>query len=1146
MQVMKKTLVFIFHCVSRAHPEYNFIKSPLKVMKYSLTVIATLLISVQLLCAAPNKSQSLNKIRLNIAIENESVKSVRKISLAPQPVEQGEHAKPLGSRQKLVLTITGRITDGGTGESLPGVTVKLKGGSTAVTTNAQGLYSIIAPDNSAVLVFSYVGYETQEKPIGSNIIVNVSLKSSSSNLNEVVVVGYGTQKRLSLSSAISSVKAADIENQVTGNGLTALAGQMPGVDIKQGTGAPGSNPVIRIRGVGSFGNGGVASNSPLIVVDGIPLDNADDFNTINPNDIASVDVLKDAASSAIYGARGGNGIILVTTKKGSVGAPKIDFSSYTGVQNVGKPIKMLNRDESIQFIKEVTQANWLSVGGDPNTPNGARTFGAQTSQYNYDPAFDDPGSLPNTNWQNEIFAKNGLISNYQISTQGGSEKIKYFTSGNYFSQDGVVHRTDFKRYTARTNLDATINKYIKVGLTFTPTYTIQNYLPTNGHINGANNEAGTITSALAMPPTLPARYDNGTYGQVLGNTLYTNLGYGLVRSPLQAMYEPAYRNQQTTNRYMSTGYMEITPIRNLVFRSSVGIDYKTAKTSYYHPSTISGLNVPTLALNVPGANTSIISATESQNNYRTLNWDNTLNYKLTVAKNNNFNVLGGYSVQRYTTDGLTLSGTTGTFLNDLVPYPAGAGTTTGTNTAGEYALISLFGRINYDYKSKYILSAAIRNDASSKFPVGHKDGYFPSVSAAWRISAEPFMKSLSAINDLKLRASYGLTGNYPTNPYPYQASEVRSDYNFNNAIAIGLAPNRIRNDDLTWETNKQVDIGLDMSIANSRINMSLDYYRRNTTNLLYSVPVPPATGFLSAFGNVGEVLNQGFEANFNTVNIKTSKFSWTSNFNIAIYRNKVVHIGLDDADLVTSSDSPLTQIMRVGQPMSEFYGYQIGGIFKDQADVDANPSMKFSTASGPGDTKFVDVNGDGKITPADRTTLGSPNPDFTYGITNHLTYKSFDLDVQLQGVQGGKTFYLDERFLGATDKSYNQLEYAVLNRWQSPENPGNGLIPRATIQSRGPSVGLSESSLSRWLYDATYLRVRNVTLSYKLPNTITKKTFFNSVRVYVSAQNLYTFSKYIGYDPDANITGENVLLSGVDYGTYPQTRTVTLGLNIGL
>jgi len=504
-----------------------------------------------------------------------------------------------------------------------------------------------------------------------------------------------------------------------------------------------------------------------------------------------------------------------------------------------------------------------------------------------------------------------------------------------------------------------------------------------------------------------------------------------------------------------------------------------------------------------------------------------------------------YSVQQFHTELVSVAGQANTFINDLVPSPAGASIKNGNYTASEYSLISYFGRANYSYKGRYLFAASLRNDASSRFPKANRHGWFPAVSGAWRIKEESFLKPVNFLSDLKLRLSYGVTGNYPTNLYPYQAVLNPVNYNFGDVLSGGLAPSGILNDQLTWETNKQTNIGMDVALW-SRINFSVDYYKRNTTNLLYTIPIPAVSGYVNTFGNVGEIQNRGLELSLTSVNITNDNFNWSTNFNIGGNRNKILHLGTTDADIITTGDNPLVTILKVGQPLGMFYGYKTAGVFMNQQDVLDNAVMKFNASSGPGDTKFVDTNGDGLITPADRTLLGNPNPQFNYGLTNTFKYKSFDLSVQLQGVHGGKILFLLERFIGINNPASNQLSYSGLNRWKSEDEPGDGLVPRASIQSRGPSVGLNEGSLDRWLFSGSYLRLRNVALGYNISAKMMKKLSLRSARAFLTAQNIFTVSNYVGYSPDGNNFGEQASIQSVDYGTYPQARVVTFGINVGI
>ncbi|MBN8820798.1 MULTISPECIES: TonB-dependent receptor [unclassified Spirosoma] len=1038
-------------------------------------------------------------------------------------------------------TIRGTVK-GETGTSLPGVTVLVKNTSRGTTTDVDGTYSLAIPDEATTLVFSFVGYLSQEINVGERAIVNVQLAPDQKSLSEVVVVGYGTQRRASVTSAVASLNAQDINNQITKNPLEAMAGQLAGVAIQQSTGKPGSNPVVRVRGTGSL----TAGNTPLYVVDGMPLQNSDDFSLINPADIETIDVLKDAASAAIYGSRGGNGVVLVTTRKGKAGQSRIDFSYYTGIQQVSKKMKLMNRDEHIDLIKEGVLNNWLSVGGDPSVPNGQRRFNGQLANFNYPASYDNPNSLPDTDWQNLIF-RSAPISNYQLSAQGGTDKTRYYVSGNYFSQAGIIKATDYERYSFRLNLDANPTSYLRLGMSFSPSYAKENRRPTDGHWNVG--DAGIIQAALVMPPTIQPYYPGGLYGQILGNNEYaTATSYvASVISPLNVLENPNYKDIEERARLLGVGYAELTPVKGLVIRTNLGLDFRNYWNNYYRPSTANDIGTGVLTPGQPNPNINNIVSRHSE--FRNLNyaWDNTATYHRQINDVHDLTVLAGYSVQRNSDESTGTMGPPGRFDNDLVTYVTAASLINGSGGKEEWSLLSYLGRINYGYKERYLLTAAVRRDGSSRFAANHKWAVFPSVSVGWRVSEEPFLKNIHLLSDLKLRASYGVTGNFNIGNYRSVALLGKDNYNFglnDGTLATGYAPSNAANPNLTWETNRQTDVGLDIGVFNNRFSLSADYYYRITDGLLYNRPVPGSSGFTTVYGNIGTIENKGFELAINSVNT-TGALRWTTNFNFSLNRNKVIQLGDKNEPIRTVSQNTVTQVTQVGRPFADFYGYPIDGIFRNQADVDANPAQKFNSATRPGDTKFVDTNGDGKITPDDRTILGNPQADFLYGMTNRITYRGFSLDVQFQGVQGGKIVLLTSRFIGNNNLSLNNLQEPTINRWRSETNPGEGVQPRIS-STNYPSSGLNESLLARYLQDGTYLRLRNVTLAYNLPSAFAKKAHLAGARVFASGQNLFTLSKYIGYNPEVSQNGEDVTTPGIDYGVYPLARTITVGLTLSL
>lgn len=1026
------------------------------------------------------------------------------------------------------VVITGTVT-GQDGGPLPGAVVKLKGTSVATATDANGAYKLNLKSLSGTLIFSCIGYLSKEVPVGTSQKYDIVLIADNKSLNEVIVIGYGSQQKLTVSNSISSVSAAQIEKQVTGNVLNAMQGQMPGVEVRQGSGRPGENPTIRIRGTGSVN----ASNAPLYVIDGLPLEDASDINSLNPNDVATIDVLKDAASAAIYGSRGGNGVIIITTKKGSGKKTKFDFSFYTGASEATKKMEVLDKDQYIQFQKEGRQYTWIVSGGNPATPNASRP-----AAYSYLPIYDNPGNIANTDWQDEIF-RTAVTSNFQIGAQGGSDKMNYYISGNYYTNQGILKATDLKRYTFRANVNMTLNKYLKAGFNISPSYGIENLRATDGHFNGSMGDGATLLSALMMPPTIPAKFPDGTYGQTLGSRTFT--GSVAITSPLQKLEDPNYLNYSNTYRVQGIAYVEFNPIKNLVYKMSFGGDYKNSSTPFYRPSTVS---TATAGVNIPEMKSGNIANIASTNNGQTgsnYTWDNQISYNKTFSNTHHLNATAVYSVQKSNSEATVLTGQSGTFANDLVKNVQGASIITGRLSSQAWSLISYLARLNYDYKSKYILTASFRRDGTSRFAPGSQWGTFPSISTAWRISEESFMKKVPAISELKVRASYGVTGNFSIGNYAWQSSLVASNYNFgagDGSIAIGYAPNNFSNPDLTWETNKQLGGGIELGVLKNRIYLTADIYRRVTSDLLYSRPIPGNSGFNIYTGNIGSVENKGVELDLRTNNLNGKTFSWSTSLNFSLNKNKVLKLGDDNAPIITNSESTVSQLIQVGQPFAVFYGYPTAGIFQNQADVTANPQMKFSAAAGPGDTKFVDTNRDGVISPADQIILGNPTPDFSYGITNSFTYKRFDLSIQLQGVQGGDIYYLGSRFVGTNQLLFNQLAESVLNRWKSEEEPGNGKYPRIG------SIGLAPSNVQRYLYDGSYLRIRNISLGYTLKPAALKKIGISTLKIYATGQNLYTFSKYIGYNPEVNQYGEGVKGIGLDYGSYPLSRSVTFGVNL--
>ena len=1030
-------------------------------------------------------------------------------------------------------TISGRVTDAATGGGLPGVSVVVKGTSRGTTTDTDGNYRVSAPDQNVTLVFSFIGYATQEIPVGSRSTLNVSLAGDDKTLSEIVVVGYGTQNRRELTGSVASLKTQSIKDQPVPNVVEGLAGRMPGVLIQQNTGAPGNAPSIKVRGLGSIS----AGNGPLVVIDGQPLNsgtqtNAGGLNQLNPNDIDKIDVLKDASATAIYGSRGANGVVMVTTKRGKSGQSRINFDYYTGIQEASKKLSVLNAQQFAEFNKEATNTAYLErvPGAQITDPNSARPAGLR---YRYpqgvefpDVNFNNPSSLTSYDYQDMIF-RQAPMSNYQLSASGGSEKVQYFVSGNYFKQDGIIRKSGINRYTVRSNIDAQLSSKLKIGLSFSPTFQSESRVNSDGHwsVNGV------INSALTLLPFIPI-YQPGT--NVYNSELFyaTPYDWSGVTNPVANINE--VDNNVTQLRLLGNAYAELSLYKTLRYRGTIGADLNYLRQNYYQTSAL-----PTSSLLPPTPNSAYSYTNQN------LNWvtNHTLNYTLDLSNTHHVEALVGMEAQRNSYDENRV--TANNFPNDVV-RTINAGTITGgTSFQTQWSLASYFARVIYNYKDRYLFNASIRSDGSSRFGATNRFGTFPSASVGWRVIEESFMKSVPTISDLKLRVSYGLSGNNAflnsdgtQNNYPAVGVLSKDNYALGNALANGLATSSIANDRLGWEKSRQTDVGVDLGLFQNRLFLTVDYYSRITTDLLLSVQVPTLTGFSTAVQNVGKVENKGMEFALSTRNINGSGtgFVWTTDLNLSFNRNKVLALGPNGDAVVSNSGIASTNITVVGKPLGNFYGYQQLGIFQNQSELDAYPHF---SDSRPGDIKYADVNGDKKIDANDRTIIGNNQPDFIYGITNSFSYKGFDLGIVAQGVQGGQILNLSRRFFENLEGNQNQLTI-IEGRWRSEQNPGDGKTPRANARSTGSNGQVS----SRWVESASYFRIRNITLGYNFAQTLVSKIKVQSLRVYAGVQNAVTFSKYLGYNPE--VSGyEGPLTGGVDYGSYPLARTYTIGLNLG-
>ena len=1019
------------------------------------------------------------------------------------------------------ITISGQVLDE-KGAGLPGVNVIVKGTSNGTQTDADGRYKITAPDD-ATLVFSFVGYISKEVAVAGKTTLNMSLAPDAAGLDEVVVVGYGVQEKKMLATSISSISAKQVELLPVASPSEALVGLVAGAQITEPSGEPGAGAVIRIRGLGSIS----AGNSPLYVVDGYPLNSADSYNQIPPGDIQSIQILKDAAACAIYGSRGGNGIVIVTTKRGNAdGTTRFAFNANTGIQQVAKRVDLLNRDQYLDYLRE-------------SFTNGNRAI----------PAVLQAGAapLPDTDWQDAIF-KTGVQQNYQVSAAGGTDKARFYISGGYFKQSGIVKNSGFERFSLRANYDAQLSKKLKLGVSLAPNFTRTQVQPISGSYNGGNvtgggpgGETAVVTAALILPPIVPVYLPNGDYGTIR-NTLT-----GAITNPTDLLNPVStldlYQDRTNAVRALGSSYLDFEVLKGLNLRTSFGAELLNSRRAIYVPATLGTNGNPNANLSNP-----ILGNIDArQLNGTNLNWvwENTATYNRTFATNHSLTLLAGYSAQYNNNEGSTVLGQSGTFTNTSIDYATAAGQLFGQATYTANALTSIFGRVDYAYKERYILTAALRTDGSSRFGPDNRYATFPSVALAWRAGEEDFIKRFSAISELKLRGSFGVTGNNNIGDYNYQSYQTAANYVFgagNGTRTFGFSPNGVAVRNLGWETNTQFDAGFDLGLFRDRIYLTVAAYQRNTTDLLLNQNIPAVLGFSTrALANVGEVRNRGLEFQLNTVNIAGKDFTWNTSANLSINRNKVIALAGQNDQLLYDAVFGYTSSIRVvpGQPLGAFYGYTQEGVYRDQADVDASPKWTASTVA-PGDIKFKDINGDGKVDSNDIGMIGNPFPKFTYGISNTFGYKRFSLGVTLQGSQGADILYGGDRYVynapGQTNGRTN-----LLGRWHSPTDPGDGMTPRATS-----SASLRTQFSDYFLHDASFLRIRNVTLRYNIPVAWATKAGLQTAGVYASIQNLYTFTKYFGYNPEANNYGNTTAPTyGVDQGSYPMARTITLGVQLG-
>lgn len=1023
--------------------------------------------------------------------------------------------------------IKGKVTDE-KGLPLPGVTVAEKGTANVVTTNPSGEYSIKVSGPGAVLVFSFIGFAPKEVTVGNRTTIDVNMVEKVNDLNDVVVVGYGSRKKSDLTGAVATMSAENLKDRPVVNFGEAMAGQMAGVQVQETNGAPGGEGLsIRVRGTGSI----TQSNSPLYVVDGYPMEDGA-FRLINPEDIESLQVLKDASSTAIYGSRGANGVVIITTKKGKSGPPVVNVNAYTGIQQRTKVIQMMNRDQYVQWFIDGRNGAWLDqpvISADPNKaphsasdPNTRRNLYPSantlydipdgTNGYKYN--FLDPNSvaqMPDNNWQNLLF-RNAQMQQYELSVSGGNEKTKYAFSGSYINQDGILLNTDYKRFNFRQNVESQVSKRVKIGMTLNA-YSA-------GNDEQVNGKYSPLQFALQLPPIFNLHNPDGTYGSMVRNP---EVFAGDVANPI-GVAEQVYTHRKRYG-WLGTLFGELALTNDLKYHINIDGGIQDNNLEDYEPSTVD--------LDASKAPRPARAFNERNTDY---DWvvEQTLSYNKTFAQKHDLVLLGGFSAQKHSND--YMYGEARGFPNDNI-YTLNAGTMyqlTGDKSA--YSMTSYFGRFNYTFDNRYLLTGTVRTDGSSRFGSDNRWGVFPSVSAAWRVTQEKFMAPVTGVlNDLKLRASYGIAGNNRIGNYSSIGLLNTAFYPTGGALQNAVTPNTLPNPNLGWEKVLQTNLGVDMGFLNDRIRLEADYYNSKSIDLLLKVPVPTVTGYTTQIQNIGKVQNRGFEFLLTTQNM-VGKFRWSSNFNISFNKNKVLEVGPGGQPIYGSAPNATNAfITKPGYPIASFYGYVYQGVFQNQQQLDQYPHL---SGDKIGDGRYLDVNGDGKLDQTDKAIIGDNQPKFTGGFGNNFSYKNFTLSAQLSFSYGAHAFSFFKRMVGIYHGDRNALVEQV-DRWRSPDQPGDGVHFRAT---RNPTGWQREPS-SAWVTDVSYLRLRNLTLGYNFTSGVLKTLQIKGLRVYATTQNLFTWTKYPGFDPETSSEGDG-LTKGGDYAGYPAARTFIIGLNV--
>lgn len=1059
---------------------------------------------------------------------------------APPGIEKV--SAPANSILPADTTITGKVTDAVNGQPLPGVSVMVKGTNRGTVTNADGQYRLQAPDGNAVLLFQYIGFESKELVATDAATAHVTLSSSTSSLTEVVVTGYTTQQKKDITGSVAVVKTKDLLSVPAGNFGQQLQGRAPGVTATS-NGAPGAGVTIRIRGIGTIND-----NGPLYVIDGVST-RSQSLNSLNPNDIESIQVLKDAAAASIYGAQASNGVVIITTKRGKAGVSKISYDAYYGRQYPGKGPEMLNTREWADLIwTSLKNAGQVGANGNPTHPqfgNGPQAVvpyyilpsGKQQGQVDenlYDLSTNQivRANQEGTDWYRQIFAP-AAIQNHQLTGSGGTEKGNYAFGLNYFNQEGILKYTYFKRYSARINTELLVKKNIRFGENLQVAFT-----ESSGG-DYASGEGNAIVQAMRVPPIIPV-YDiagnfAGTRGAGLGNS----------SNPYALLYR-GKDNKTKGFRAFGNAYAEITLMKGLQFRSSFGIDYTNwngYSFSYLNPEH-----------SEPAANNGF-----SENSNYNLRWvfTNTINYKRSFGLHSVNLLLGTEAISE---KGRNLSGGRVNYFStsELIWNLNNGDPSTQTNASSqtETALASLFGRVDYSYRDKYLFTGILRRDGVSRFAPAERYGIFPAASVGWRLSEEPFLKSVSWLDELKLRAGIGATGNQEiprayNYAYEYSTNPRNSNYDLggtSNTTVIGYYLANLGNPATVWESTVMTNIGLDIAMLKGKLEVNAEVYDRRTNDMLTQPQLTALAGRATApFVNIGDMRNTGIDLGISYRDKIAGELQYDIGVTFSHYKNEVLRLGETGTEQIFSGGTRYGTITLTekGQPVSMFYGYQIEGIFQNADEVKAHALQTGMDKNNPakfvGKYKLRDINGDGTVTLADRTIIGNPHPDFTYGLNISLGWRNFDFNMYLYGSQGNDIYNITKYYTDFQTFAGNRSKRMLYDSWR-PDNP-DASLPILDANDN-ISNGISHSY---YIENGSYLRAKNIQLGYSLPATLLKRVNIDQLRFYVQATNLFTITSYSGLEPDimnAGFGGSGDLNKGVDYGFYPNAKQVLVGLSL--